>query len=87
MVRSTAEAGQSIAGHAGVWYRKSLPCDPQAIEQFRNNPKLSLHDLILRIIDAEDPKSPMMPIDLRFKILDVVDEVVDPELPGWKKKG
>ena len=60
-----------------VW--RNLLWDLQAIEQFQDNPKLSLRDLIIRIIDAEGPKSPMMPIELRFKILDVVDEVLDQE--------
>jgi hypothetical protein len=81
-----AEAGRNITGHAGEWYRKSLPSDARSVERFRSNPSLSIRDLIIRIVDAEDPKSPLRPMELRFTILDVVDNALDQEFPGWRAR-
>jgi hypothetical protein len=85
MYIARAEAGSTIPGHKGKWYRGNLPCDPAAIERFRNAPNLTIRDLIDRIIDAEDPNSAVMPIEVKFKILQVVVDVLDEELPGWRE--
>jgi hypothetical protein len=85
MYLARAEAGSTIPGHKGKWYRGNLPCAPAAVERFRNAPDLTIRSLIDRIVDAEDPNSPMMPIEVKLKILQIVDDVLDEELPGWRK--
>jgi hypothetical protein len=77
-----AEAGRMT----GAGFRYEALMSDEYLREFLNKPNVSIKDLIMRIILAEDQNHIRKPIELRMLEHDVVDEVLDEELPGWRRE-
>jgi hypothetical protein len=84
MYVSRAEAGANLTGYKGERYRKFLGSDPASVAQFRNTPKLTIRDLVYRIIDAKHTNPRIIPFEIEMKIERTIVQALDSELPGWR---